>query len=136
MSRSFSIDIKRFADKVKGREKAFLHKLLIEIDTGVVLMTPVDTGRARSNWNIGVNNVDLTERETEDNAQSVIERAKKIIRQVVVGDVIYISNNVKYIKFLEDGSSEQAPSGMVALTLQRIQQIQGDALKYAKEVHP
>lgn len=133
---TFAVDIKSFVEKVKGREVAFLQKLLIEIDSGVVYMTPVDEGRARGNWNVGINNVDFTDQENETNAQSVINRAMEVIKRVAIGDIIYISNNVEYIKFLEDGSSEQAPNGMVALTLQRLQQIQGEALKFAKEKVP
>ena len=81
----------------------------------MVLKTPVDTGRARSNWNAGVNNVDPSVSPARD--VTVLERAKAIISQLKGGDSYFITNNVDYIKYLEEGSSDQAPEGMVAITL-------------------
>ena len=37
------------------------------------------------------------------------------------GDVIYITNNVDYINELDKGSSQQAPNGMVSLTINEVQ---------------
>ena len=37
------------------------------------------------------------------------------------GDVIYITNNVDYINELDKGTSQQAPNGMVSLTINEVQ---------------
>ena len=40
-----------------------------------------------------------------------------------VGDTIYLANNLPYIRKLEEGSSQQAPAGMVALSVQEFSAI-------------
>jgi len=40
-----------------------------------------------------------------------------------LGDIVYLANNLPYAQRLEDGWSQQAPEGMVKLTVQRFQQI-------------
>lgn len=136
MASSFSVDISKFAEKVEKRADTFVQGLILRIDSGVVNMTPVDTGRARGNWNVGINNVDLTEHDPETNAQSVIERAKEIIKRIKAGDVIYTSNNVEYIEELENGSSDQAPNGMVAVTLRRFPGLVVESVNQAKKENP
>jgi hypothetical protein len=39
------------------------------------------------------------------------------------GDTIYLTNNLPYIRRLEEGYSQQAPAGMVALTVQEFAQV-------------
>jgi hypothetical protein len=90
--------------------EAIVTKTVIDLFAKIVERTPVDTGRARANWALAmdVNSpeyADLTdaadwEYETED------------------GTTIWIYNNLVYIEALEEGHSEQAPIGMVAISLQ------------------
>ena len=87
-----------------------VRKLAFEAYNGVTLKTPVDTGRARGNWNIGAGSPDL----------STTEQTSSPRPSLAKGDgekVIYITNNLPYIERLEDGWSKQSPSGMVGLTM-------------------
>lgn len=78
--------------------------------------TPVDTGWARANW-IPVIGTQVgepvgTRESVSDNAQKaavarVVAAYRKELGPVTVG------NPVPYIQFLNDGSSQQAPSGFV-----------------------
>lgn len=94
---NFAIDISRFTDKVKGREDIVIRKIATDVTNGVILMTPVDTGRARANWNAGINNINPMV--SENQRLTAIERAKAIIARIVAGDKFYITNNVDYIEF-------------------------------------
>src|SRR4051812_12572438 len=57
---SFSPDIAKFVEKTKIRTEVVLRKLGFDAFAGVVKKSPVDTGRFRSNWRIGINTTDLT----------------------------------------------------------------------------
>lgn len=62
--------------------------------------TPVNTGYAKSRWTI-----------TEENNRSII------------------NNDAPYIGVLEDGSSQQAPVGMVGVTLDEVPQMIAEAIE-------
>lgn len=133
---SFEMDLRKFKEKVEGRTKAVLQKTALEIDKGVVLSTPVDTGRARGGWNVGINNVNLEETSEDRSGQKTISENESKILQSRAEDSIFVSNNVDYIEFLEKGSSDQAPNGMVAKTLRRFQSIVRKSTNEAKRENP
>lgn len=103
------------------REQASLatRKLALQALSGVVMRTPVDTGRARGNWQVSVG-VDPGSGETgvlDKGGHSVISAgAQSIARQRAFTPII-IQNNVPYITRLNDGHSKQAPAGYVESTL-------------------
>lgn len=85
--------------------------------TGIVTKTPVDTGRARSNWFVTAN--------VPYRGSVVGTEGQQINRTVDMGAVrsgkqefatFYLTNNLPYIERLEFGYSNQAPSGMIRLT--------------------
>ena len=69
------------------------------------LLTPVLTGAARSNWHmdVGAPSVQIVEAggDIEPNAQGY-----------TIDKTIFWSNNLPYIKRLDEGYSQQAPAGM------------------------
>ena len=133
---TFTLDITRFKKKVENRTKAVLQKTALDIDRGVVLSTPVDTGQARGGWNVGVNNVNLKQTGNDKTGQKTIRENQQQIQRAEHSDTVYISNNVGHIEFLEKGSSTQAPNGMVAKTLRRFPQIVREATNEAKRENP
>lgn len=78
------------------------------VDTTLVNTTPVDTGRARSNWmpSLNVPNVRIVEPGDITSVDTVFSKYK-------IGDTILITNSLPYIKFLNAGSSRKAPAGFV-----------------------
>jgi hypothetical protein len=78
--------------------------------------TPVDKGRARGNWNVGVNEIDRSVNEDRldpGGGTSVRAGQAKILADFHVGDVAFVTNGLPYIPDLEDGSSSQAPEGWI-----------------------
>lgn len=107
-------------------------------DQAVVLATPVDTGRARSNWLV---ELDAPARTTIEayapgsegstagaNSNAALSQAQPVIASYD-GDRntgIAISNNLPYIGPLNSGSSRQAPANFVGKAVQAaVRQIQG-----------
>ena len=84
------------------------------VDSVLVQTTPVDEGRARSNWNPSLNVPDGSIREPKQK-----KSIEPILDSYKITDTILISNNLPYIKRLNDGYSKQAPAGFVDAALAR-----------------
>lgn len=86
----------------------------LALDQLLVLSTPVDTGRARSNWLVGINRPSRgTVKAGDKSGQSAIGGATGAIGEAKPGDEIWISNNLPYIDRLNRGHSPQARPGFV-----------------------
>lgn len=114
-----------------------VRKVSLDLHRSVVLKTPVDTGRARANWQAGVNIAPSGSLHQEDKTGSAtIDTVKRILAAVKAGDVIWIVNNVEYITHLEKGSSKQAPAGMMRVTLRNYPGIVEKSVNGAKRERP
>jgi hypothetical protein len=105
-------------------------RIVLEVLRRVVLRTPVDTGRARGNWQIEVGSIPkgetgkLAKGEDAEAASigsaqggQVIADGLAKLKQLGFSEVVWIANNLEYVVFLEDGSSGQAEAGMLEITL-------------------
>lgn len=80
----------------------------------VVMATPVDTGRARGNWQVDLNNAPKGETGALDKrGGSTASKGSAIIQTAKPFGTIQIANNVPYIGRLNDGYSKQAPAGFI-----------------------
>ena len=119
--KQFNAGLKRALKDFRGDLSVVHRKIGLDILTGVVLKTPVDTGRARGGWQASVETFNEDELGKEDKSgSSTISSGSTAIAKVRLGQTIYIFNNVSYIVALEKGHSKQAPSGMLSRTLQEI----------------
>ena len=128
------------ASKIKDNANKIKRKAALVIDQTVVLATPVDTGRARSNWIVQLNSPNTSTIEPYStgnklglsdiaNATSAINQGSSVISQAKTGDSIYISNNLDYIGKLNEGSSRQAPEQFVQKAIdEAIQAISNERL--------
>lgn len=142
----FAQQIKDFTNKTFYRLDIFFQMLAEEMFKAVVIRTPVDTGKAEANWNIGINKIDKsTDTPPDQNPLSVIESKVEEIKKADATDTIWITNNMSYILDLEkgllhgptakvtaSGYSRKAPHGMVSVTVAQFQQYYGKALQKAK----
>jgi hypothetical protein len=118
---SFTSDLSRFQIKTEKQMQTVIRKITMEAFRGVVLRTPVDTGRARANWYPSIGSANATASDKTDKAGSVtIAAAQKAVFDWNCIGSIFLSNNLPYIGALEFGHSKQAPAGMVRVTLSEI----------------
>lgn len=97
-------------------------KLALEALRRVVLKTPVDTGRARGNWQTTIGRPATGQTEaTDPSGGQTISRGSQVIGQAPIFRPITLANNLPYIERLESGSSQQAPNGMVATTVSELE---------------
>ena len=125
----FNLRLDHFATQdVPGLILLATKKLAFDIFAGVVQMTPVDTGRARNNWHMSLNTPDDVVLESatggapgQPPTQEHLSEQQQILAGLhQVGIVVWIQNNLVYAPVLEQGHSQQAPAGMVAVTLSRV----------------
>jgi hypothetical protein len=95
-----------------------IRKIALDVDQNLVLGTPVDTGRAKANWQTSINilknnQIDWDKSTAGAAEQRAIQEAQTVLAQMPKFPVVWIQNNLDYIERLNDGSSTQAPSGFV-----------------------
>jgi hypothetical protein len=98
-----------------------VRRAAVVADQVVTLATPVDTGRARSNWRVAIDRpADGFVGALDQSGQSAIAIANSVIAtfRSRVNRAIHITNNLDYIVDLERGSSAQAPEGMTRKAVQ------------------
>ena len=139
------MDLNKYAKKKKVEIKKIRKNYAFALYSSIVKKTPVDTGRARGNWNITVGHDDILPKENTVPQFKSVEEVPK-----VEGDEsIFISNNLPYITKLEyggypnppkkgsgktrNGYSKQAPQGMVGVTLANNENIFESAVRSVKE---
>ena len=120
----FGDQIAAFTEKTERKMDLAFRKITLEMFSRVILNTPVDSGRARANWQVAIGSVPEGVLELEDKSgTATVSAASAAAADLGTGDVIYLVNNLPYIQKLENGYSGQAPAGMVGLTVQQFQQI-------------
>ncbi|MHA6642130.1 HK97 gp10 family phage protein [Mesorhizobium sp. A623] len=125
----FSKRMSRISIEVEGGVEHAVKDCAGAVARSVISNTPVDTGRARSNWTAqmdatfaglfpahvpGVKGSTATA-----NAEVAIEKAEAVIEQFDISknSSIHISNSLPYIRALNDGHSKQAPADFVKLAV-------------------
>lgn len=122
---SFSEELKRFAEKADP--EIVVKKVAMDVFRRVILRTPVDTGRARANWQASIGAPIEGEIESTDQNRGIVEAAQ-VIDNLEGDQSIFLSNNLPYIERLENGYSAQSPSGIVKVTLVEYPHIVEDAV--------
>lgn len=123
---SFADDIRKFSEKTGVRFNTVRRKFVLDLHADLVRATPVDTGHARANWQVSVGapaegiveGEDKGAKGSDPSAASVAAASSVAMGTAKVHDeTMYITNNLPYIERLNDGYSDQAPSGMVEVAL-------------------
>ena len=118
---SFGKELKAFSKRTDVELDVTVRKVALALFDGITEKNPVDTGRAKGNWNLSVGKMDKS---TKDNATSTAKGQPGKAPNMKKGDgdkAIWITNSLPYINALEHGHSQkQAPHGMVNLTVNEV----------------
>ena len=121
---SFADQLRMFEAKTLEKMGRAARKVSLDAFSEVIRMSPVDSGRFRGNWQPAIGSVPSGTVELLDpSGNIVIANVRGVVAGMQPGDVVYMANNLPYAQRLEDGWSQQAPAGMVRLTVQRFQPI-------------
>ena len=111
--------MKKRAVSIEANVNKTVKQTAIAVDQTVVLATPVDTGRARANWQASIGAPETDKLDIEDpSGQETIDKNNDVINSRERGQDIYLSNNLDYIGPLNEGHSAQAPAGFVEEAIQ------------------
>jgi len=117
----FADDIRKFQQKTKLSMDVLVRKVIIQMGSRMVKMSPVDTGRFRANWMPGIGSPDTSTIDAVDpDGSTTIARITAAFANAQAGGVLYVTNSLPYARRLEYGWSKKAPSppGIVRATVQ------------------
>ena len=116
------------ASNLPGAVNVIVKRVVLAADQVLVTSTPVDTGTARSNWQVSVGSpveetidayvpitpgTDPGKLSETGNAQAAINQGQIAVANRQSGQTVFITNNLSYIEALNRGSSAQAPAMFV-----------------------
>ncbi len=130
----FAGDMQAKADRLQKNAGEVLKEIATTIDEDIREHTPVDTGTARDNWHmtVGAPSAQFDPHAGLAKGAAIAPHPIEDIHPNA-DDTVFIANNAPYIEQLEQGSSNQAPSGMAELAVEaaeyRIQRAEWDLFK-------
>jgi hypothetical protein len=118
----FGLDIAAFCKKTGLKYDTVMRKVCLDGLRKCILKSPVDTGRFKGNWRVGVNAKDTTynEKQFDKNGSATIAEGLSRLTPVKFGDTVFINNTVPYSEALENGHSGQAPQGILMMSAKEV----------------
>lgn len=118
----FNSALEEASKRIHRDMKGFHKKVIFETLKRIVMRTPVDTGRARGNWQIATGGPASGTLDVQGGAGQMaakaMENAAAKLATITPYSTVHITNNLEYIYYLEyDRRSKQHPEGMVEITL-------------------
>lgn len=138
-------DIHNFAKITEDKIEQIFRLSAIQLFKSVILKTPVDTGRARSNWQTEIGKFSKGEIDHIKNNEALIADMINKVNEGTIAQGYFLANNLPYIQKLEYGGyplapkqgswdkkkkdfvikteggfSKQAPEGMVRISLEEV----------------
>lgn len=131
---NFEADLERWQSQLGEHMDEMVQNIVFALAEEIIVGktyspgTPIDTGFARASWWVSIGG-EGTPHQVGANPERLVPTQSANLADVVLakaGDEIYLLTNTEYMPALEFGHSEQAPQGMVRLTLNAGQQIVDD----------
>lgn len=137
--KQFAATVAQWIEKTDKDISLAVKGVIISLFSKIIMRNPVDTGRSRSNWNVGIDMPSMAPVNEFDtgmfdpgpvNDQGIgpSSAKDKAIAAVNATDPkkvssYFLTNNIIYALDLEYGWSRQAPGGMVRLSVMEFQRI-------------
>jgi hypothetical protein len=125
------VDMRKFEAQIQKEGPAevavtfsrLVRKVALQVLRGTVLRTPVDTGRARANWQVTIGSPAAGVVDAEDSGGGMaIEAGVGVLASLPPFAEVWVTNNLPYINRLEfDSWSDQAPDGMLRITVAEVE---------------
>lgn len=130
----FAANLNALCQRAGDKAELVVRKTALELQSGMIEKTAVDTGRAKGSWMVGIGAMNMSTTDRKDtsplgrkDSAGAILAAGQVLEGWKPGQSIWLTLSLPYARRLEEGWSQQAPSGMVRLTVQAY----GDALAKA-----
>jgi ATP-dependent exoDNAse (exonuclease V) alpha subunit len=117
---SFERELQAFSVKTGQKIVGVSQNIAIDALEEIIEGTPVETGVARRNWRVRLNKPAKGLLKGKDKTGDKTARAGiKVIARAKVGQSIYVTNNLFYVRILEDGNRYNGPMGFVLKVVNR-----------------
>lgn len=113
-------DIHRLMGKIGDLTVKVAQKMGQEIFTGVVSRSPVRTGSFRASWRMSLHAPDITVTEGGVPGAPLSAPSTPSAPAMKLGDKLFVTNSLPYSLRLEYGWSDQAPAGILRITVQSL----------------
>lgn len=121
---SFSETLRQYRDQTLADMDEIFQRVVIEVGTTLIRLSPVDTGRFRGNWQFTIDSPASASLDNYDKeGHQTIAELVGGVQSLTYGQTAYLVNNLIYAIPLEYGHSQQAPAGMVRITKENFQAI-------------
>ena len=121
----FAENLNKLCARAGDKAEMVVRKAALDLERGMIMRTPVDTGRAKGAWNCGVGVIDNSEAGRRDTTPKgdldeagAISAADRVLQGWKPGQTIWLTLSLPYARRLENGWSKQSPNGMVRLSVQ------------------
>lgn len=126
----FTAQIEQWQLKTLAAIEQTFKDVVIQVGESIINLTPVDTGRAKANWQLTIDapanhSLDSYDQEGDETIAELVGRANTL----EVGQIAYIVNCLVYALPLEYGHSRKRPGGMVRVTKEKFQTIVRQAVE-------
>lgn len=121
--------------RVEKKLSEVVRLTVLSMSQRMINRSPVDTGRFRGNWQLGLASINSdTSSPPDTSGTSAMGRISRGLSVAEIGKRIYITNSLPYSRRLEYGWSQQAPQGMVRLTVAEFRDSLREAILRAKAI--
>ena len=119
----FEADLNAFAEKIGEDVVDLTRAVTLKMTSELIKNTPVDTGRARSNWQHSTTQPgNIKNRDNQDKSGRPSRTSAQNLAAVLQPyQQVWISNNLPYINRLNEGHSKQAGVHFVERAVQTIE---------------
>lgn len=117
----FKARLAEIVKKANGNIDLAVRKIAIDLFSEVIEMSPVDTGRFRANWQVSQGapafGVWPSASDLSKGGADAISYVVAQLQGMKATQSIFLVNNLPYSMPLEYGHSQQAPNGMVRVSI-------------------
>lgn len=119
---NFRLQVKKFEDKFTEKSKRLYQREARNLLYSLVDETPVQTGRLKANWRVGVGKVNTYYDKDRFSPKGSVPRREgsKIISYLNVGQPVYITNRTPYAAYVNYGTSKMEPRRFVEKALAKV----------------
>lgn len=119
--RDFHLGLEKYKNDIPENVRKVHRAVSLEALKGVVRMSPVDTGRLRANWQVSNGSPATGDLDaTDKRGGATIAKGSTANASAEPYTETFITNNLPYSEFIENGGSDQAPQGMLNVTFNRL----------------
>lgn len=125
----FNKTLQRFVNRnVPEKFNAIMVKVVADLATSTILLTPVRFGYLRGGWNVSLDRIgdevpekpDPGGQATLSEIKSRLQSFKKQRKTGFIGRTVYFYNNVIYAQYIEFGTEKIAPFAMLRTSLEKV----------------